>query len=211
MDVRKTRGRSASLLERFERSGDVGYFDEQALPSYLSPHAVVRHCFWRQLEIAAAQLEPQDTLLDFGCGLGAGFPYWEQCCREFHAYDPSPRVREALGDRVIGDLEAITSLKVDAIVALNVLEHVDDLGGVLERFAKMLRPNGRVIVSSPTENWNYRLARRAGGWKRGFRGEYHLWNADDVERDLRRVFDVAVVARLYFPLTFFRMVVCTPR
>jgi len=43
-----------------------------------------------------------------------------------------------------------------------------------------LRPDGRMIVSGPTESWVYRLGRRIAG----FQGPYHMTTIHHIERAL---------------------------
>jgi len=85
------------------------------------------------------------------------------------------------------------------ILALDVLEHVEDLQKTLADLALLLAPGGILLVSGPTENLLYRLGRRIAG----FSGHYHLRNIQDVMDELQQLFSVKIVRRLVYPLTFF--------
>jgi len=90
---------------------------------------------------------------------------------------------------------------IDTILALDVLEHVDDLEGILGTFKKLLCPTGQIIVCGPSETFFYRLGRKLAG----FEDHSHLRNILDIEKDLRSFFDVQLIARLYPPITLFRI------
>jgi 2-polyprenyl-3-methyl-5-hydroxy-6-metoxy-1,4-benzoquinol methylase len=96
-------------------------------------------------------------------------------------------------------LAEVRPASVDVILALDVLEHVDDVRAVAARFREMMSPTGRLLCSLPTENALYRLGRRLAG----FSGAYHLREPRAVVRDLTTVFRVKRVARLYPFLPFF--------
>ena len=79
------------------------------------------------------------------------------------------------------------------ILALEVLEHVDDLDSLAAEFRRLLRPGGSLLCSLPTENTLYRLGRRLAG----FSGAYHVHGVSDVVRVLRGFLGTSRVARLY--------------
>ena len=70
----------------------------------------------------------------------------------------------------------------DTVVAADVLEHVDDLEGILDRIETSLRPSGRFLLSGPTESWFYGLCRKIAG----FTGEYHHRDINDIENLLSK-------------------------
>ena len=63
------------------------------------------------------------------------------------------------------------------ILALDSLEHNEDVGAIVRRLAASLRDDGTLIVSGPTESGLYRLGRRIAG----FGGHYHKQTVYDVE------------------------------
>ena len=101
---------------------------------------------------------------------------------------------------------------MDLILALDVLEHVDDLPKVLQDMARLLKPQGLLLVSGPTENWMYRLGRSIGQRFAGpeFSGHYHHRNIYDVQGELAKLFTVKIVRRLVYPLTFFVLLGAEP-
>lgn len=65
----------------------------------------------------------------------------------------------------------------------------------------LLKPDGTLLVSGPTESWWYRLGRRVVG----FSGEYHVRSIHDIHDAMTRRFEVALVARIFAPLTLFHL------
>ena len=81
-------------------------------------------------------------------------------------------------------LETLGSERFAAVLALDSLEHNDELASLVEPLAASLRAGGVFVVSGPTESALYRLGRRISG----FSGHYHKQTVYDVE--------AAVAARL---------------
>lgn len=76
--------------------------------------------------------------------------------------------------------------KVDAIFALNILEHLEDPVFVLKKYAEYLRPGGRILVAVP----NARSFHRQLGVKMGLLKEEHALNAQDTILGHHRVYDM---------------------
>jgi len=190
---------SPDLLQRIAKGLSDEDRAEMAIPSYLHPNAALRWMAWRRLEVVVRvlkRLAPANRsgslALDFGCGSGVLFR------------DTLARFERVVGvDLVLGAAKALVAeldLKdvtlhspaeadavvqkgsVDVIIAAEVLEHVDDLPPTLRQFETWLKPNGRLLVSLPTENALYRLGRRLAG----FSGHYHHSNAASIDEDIRR-------------------------
>jgi hypothetical protein len=71
---------------------------------------------------------------------------------------------------------------------------------------RLLRPDGKLLVCGPTENWIYKLGRRIVG----FSGEYHHRSIADIERAMERRFVVRTVKRMFYPFTLFVVLEATP-
>ena len=170
-----------------------------AIPSYLHHNPALRWMAWRRLEVVVSALQrlaprkaPGSLAVAFGCGSGILFK------------DGLARFERVIGvDLVLGaakklvselalkdvelctPTEADTQIKpgsADVVIAAEVLEHVDDLPPTLTQFKNWLKPNGRLLVSLPTENALYRMGRRLAG----FSGHYHHSNAASIDEDMRR-------------------------
>jgi 2-polyprenyl-3-methyl-5-hydroxy-6-metoxy-1,4-benzoquinol methylase len=166
---------------------------EMAIPSYLHRNPVLRWMAIRRLDVVAdwlcEDLGPEARVLDFGCGTGVLLPVACGRAREVFATDlelgPASMLVEHCGltnARMLepARLSEIEPGSLDAIVAAEVLEHIEELEPVFATFRRLLAPDGRLIVSLPTENALYRAGRRLAG----FSGEYHVGDAANVHRAL---------------------------
>lgn len=181
--------------------------DEMAMPSYVAGNALSRWAFWGKLRhvVELAALRPGGRVLDFGCGSGILLPALCGEGRRVEATDlelgPARQVAAALGLEGVrfheagAWEEAVPDGSLDAVVAANVLEHVEARPRLLATFARKLAPGGRLVVSGPTENALYRLGRRIVG----FTGHYHVATVRDVLADVEAT-GLRRVARRRFPL-----------
>ncbi len=188
-----------------------GFFDEAALPSYTHPNRLMSFLFWDRLNKAFSLTGDLNgkKVLDFGAGGGVTFRYLSDAGAEIYAcenqfYELTQIVAHELKIKVpvYKDIMDIEDVKFDLILALDVLEHVDNLEEVLTRFIELSHKNTRFIISGPTENLLYKLGRKMAG----FKGHYHLRNVYHIERMLRQKgFQQKGVKKLYFPVTLFRV------
>lgn len=169
-----------------------------AIPSYLHRNPALRWMAWRRLEVVVAALHklaprkaPGSLVVDFGCGSGVLFQdslaRFERVMGVDLVLDAARALVAELGLSGVdlcSPAEGETCIvpgSADVIIAAEVLEHVDDLPPTLRQFKTWLKPNGRLLVSLPTENALYRLGRRLAG----FSGHYHHSNAESIDQDLR--------------------------
>lgn len=197
------------------RAGETAYeqfsqgtVDEQAGPAYFRGLWLSRRLFRQRLKLALSSVPAGDRCLDFGCGFGLALPYLANKFKavtavdsvtaplqEFMAvYDASPS-EQALKN--IDTYECLTplienDLRFDAIVALDVLEHIEALPELLHRLKSLLAPGGTLVVSGPTENHWYRLGRKMVG----FSGDYHVTDIYEIEKQLQKLFRVERIARI---------------
>lgn len=189
---------------------------EAALPAYSHRNPLVDHIFWSRLKIAADALPSSRrlTVLDFGCGSGVMSYLLARAGHDVIAVDvdfaPLAQVQKRIGfppniafhNKELADL-ALADSSVDAIVALDVLEHIRDLDGYLSLFVRILKPGGRIIVSGPTENWLYRFGRRLAG--KDFTGAYHETDVATIRSAFAKKLEVHTIARLIWPFTLFEI------
>ncbi len=99
-----------------------------------------------------------DRPLEVGSGNGDYAVEWAQSCEEFTASEADQRRLVALRQRFAGhDRVRVRELRApieedgdySAVVAYNVLEHIEDHIGALRAFARLVRPGGRVILIVP--------------------------------------------------------------
>jgi 2-polyprenyl-3-methyl-5-hydroxy-6-metoxy-1,4-benzoquinol methylase len=112
-------------------------------------------------------LVPSGTVLDIGCGSGALTAELVRAGREVVAQDVSERM-VALTERHLASLGlaarairlgTVESLEerasFDGIVALDVIEHIEDDQEALAKMRAALRPDGRLVLSVPALPWLY--------------------------------------------------------
>lgn len=144
-------------------SGEPGRAMDEAILADLAD-AVRRHPWWTARTALVLALlgrlgvRPPARVLDAGCGWGVTLEALER--RGFRAtgLDVSRRTLEAL-DRpgrtlIEADLtrdwpEHVRPPAFDAVLALDVIEHLDDDRAAVARLARLTRPGGAVIVSVP--------------------------------------------------------------
>lgn len=188
-----------SLLEEMKRSVSKEDADEMAIPSYLHKNPLLREMAWwrvealaRRIERAAKKTGRRDlTILDYGCGTGVLFEVEAKVASKVLGVDlvltPSSLLveRRGLGHKIQvmtpDAQDSIPDRSVDLLVAGEVLEHVDPIAPTLDFFRRVLRLDGRALITLPTENMLYRFGRRLAG----FSGHYHESDARAVDRVLR--------------------------
>ena len=151
-----------SLVERF----GVDYLEETAYPSYYNRLPPARYLAWRRVSAAQTLLDGTDgAALDFGAGLGVMLPYLSKQFARVTACDLRIEATRFMLERLaLENVEMAATLEeadgpYDAVVALDVLEHVPDLPAIYDRLAALTRPGGVWVISGPTENALYRAAR----------------------------------------------------
>ena len=116
--------------------------------------------YWFQRHVAAYRLAASKvtgTVMDAGCGEGYGTAILARratCVVGLdvdgptlsHASQAYPASRLVRGD--LGRLP-VAAASVDSIIALQVIEHLDDPDGFLEGCERALKPDGSLIVSTP--------------------------------------------------------------
>jgi 2-polyprenyl-3-methyl-5-hydroxy-6-metoxy-1,4-benzoquinol methylase len=156
-----------------------------------------------------------DKVLDFGCGSGAMLPFLSERSQHVTAIDLDLAAIERiqkhvpLSKNVKVEDPSKTSLKdlpagsFELIIALDVLEHVHDLPGILSEIVALLKPRGRLIVSGPTENILYRVGRKVAGPE--YSGAYHERGVAAIKNELARRTRIEPIATLYWPISLFEI------
>lgn len=192
--------------------------DEAALPAYAHKNPVIDHIFWRRVEVAYnyAIENKAKHILDFGCGTGLlSYALANEGIKVFAIdlhFGPLNLVKSKIDfpsniEFVEADLmkHELPEHSFDMIIALDVLEHIENLDDYIHRFKQLLKPGGKIIVSGPTENWLYKLGRRMAGEK--FTGDYHVSNIHTIRKQFEKTMKVRTIKRLIWPLTLFEIFV----
>jgi SAM-dependent methyltransferase len=180
-----TPGSHAAAREYFDRTAEE--YSERAEARTRDLSALI---FTRRRETVLELLDESDvqgTLLDFGMGPGVFAPAVAERGFDFVGVDISPEMverAEALGvpraQYVVGDLDALESFRgsADAVLAIGLIDYLEDTNDGLRRLAECLKPGGVLIVSfrnRPALNTALRAVAKTV-WRRLFRRS--RWRAD---------------------------------
>jgi SAM-dependent methyltransferase len=98
-------------------------------------------------------------VVDVGCGTGIVLREYPWQARVLCGCDASNTAlaftrRRGIGDLVRGDVTALPFLtdSVDVLLALDVIEHLDDDAAALRDLARVLRPGGHLLLHVPAFN-----------------------------------------------------------
>lgn len=154
--------------------------DEMAIPSYLHSNRLIPWLMWRRYRLIAqfSDLSPNQSVLEFGCGIGVFLPTLCASGAKVYAIDLFPHfARKLAADKkldvtFVHDVGEVPHGSLSVIVAADVLEHIENPTNLLAAFRNKLKPDGRLIVSGPTENLIYKIGRICAGF--GDKGDYHV-------------------------------------
>lgn len=184
---------SAHRATRIEKR-DLLPIDRRTTP-YFMPGA--SSIFWRRLDTALelANFKGNETVLDVGSGSGIFLPSLAIRSGKVVACDPD--INPLRVGRMLEKYAAFRNVsikkctasqikgKFDRVFCMDVLEHIRDLGPMSLTLKKLLNPDGRLVVSLPTENKWYVLARK---FSTGSKPEDHFWGASQVVSKLEEKF-----------------------
>lgn len=145
------------------------FFDQQA--ELLADRYAADHAFRRRFDLITSLLRDEFSevepglALDVGCGSGAFSAYLAEHGWTVEAIDPSTKMLEAanrhLSERLGRKREAVSLRKMgiedlsyppesfELVLCLSTVEYVDDDAGALRTLARLLRPDGRLVISVP--------------------------------------------------------------
>ena len=212
-DFRQYKQQQVKIFKEILATHEKHQFDEQALPSYTNPNPLMRYLFWERIKIvinSISHLDKVNACLDFGCGLGTMVPYLLQKTQSLFVLEPDTSLLKELGKKegwkniaYVTDLDQLKDQKgkLDLILALDVLEHVNDLPEVLDQFSQLLSENGKIIITGPTENFIYKIGRKLANYS----GEYHERNIYDIKIEVEKRFKTISQRTLFRILPFFEI------
>lgn len=146
-----------------------------------------------EYEIVAAQLVPNDSVFDFGCGSGSFLASIKSKVQavsgaDFSSGAVSAAKAKGLDVYLIGsDFPACAdNIKYKHIVAFHVLEHLENPGDLFVLATQLGGPNARLWVAIPSSN---RASRLYGEFDAFDGPPHHLtrWNAASLERLANRL------------------------
>lgn len=146
-----------------QREADAGDREYPGGELELFRHAVN----WKRYWSARVAAHLGADVLEVGAGIGANTEWLLGPTQlRWTCVEPDPELRARLveataalegGERVVVRGGTVADLPADSlhdtVLYLDVLEHVEDDGGELERVARHLRPGGRLVVLAPAHEW----------------------------------------------------------
>jgi len=212
-EFRKYKNNLIRIYKEISQTSSKNQYDEQALPSYINPNPLMQFLFWERIFSVInylSKIEKFYICLDFGCGMGPMIPYLIENTELLFALDLDTSLLKEIGEKedwkgvkYIKNLNEINKYaeKIGLILALDVLEHVDDLVLVLLDFHRLLSKDGFLVISGPTENFIYKIGRKLANYS----GDYHVRNIYDVKHESKKYFQLVTQRTLFKPLPFFEI------
>ncbi len=190
------------------------------MPAYAHTNPLIDFLFWKRLGVALemVQFGTAKNVLDFGCGTGVMSYALSKAGFSVTATDVEFSPLETVKQRidfpsdikfVEGNVLEDESLqnefqgKFDAVLALDVLEHIEDLDRYVPVFKNLLAPGGKLIVSGPSENLLYSLGRKIAGKR--FTGDYHVTNIKAIKKIFNKEMKIGRSKKLVFPFVLFEV------
>jgi 2-polyprenyl-3-methyl-5-hydroxy-6-metoxy-1,4-benzoquinol methylase len=190
--------------------------EETAFSVYYNKFSFAAYLGWARIRKAQKILSTnpdKNIVLDFGSGLGVMLPYLTGHYREVIAVDSDPEITRFVIEglnlksvRLLKNLSEFDGKNVDTILALDVLEHVEDLRGVFDSLNRITAGGGVWIISGPTENFLYRCARRLArtSGKGHVRSIYDVIKAVPKEMNCEKIFRLPFIIGPLFLVACFR-------
>lgn len=137
---------------------------------------------WKQYWSSLVLAYLRGDILEVGAGVGTNTPLIKGAeATSWTCLEPDPKLAAQMRERFAEDasltkcrvqLGTIADLggdsRFDAIVYIDVLEHIADDKGELRRASQLLRAGGRLVVLSPAYTWLYTSFDRAIGHLRRY-------------------------------------------
>lgn len=200
----------SAISDILKEKGNTYILSESAFPAYANKNFFIDRLFWGRVYHSYNYIldnYKNSSIMDFGCGSGILSYLLGSKNHKVLAYDiiiePLNMVREQIdfGENIsVSDspLEQIIESdknRFDCIVALDVLEHIEDLVPYVEKFKLLLKENGQVIFSGPTENILYKVGRKVAG--NDYSGDYHVSNIKTISNFFGNYGKVEKIKTLY--------------
>ncbi len=192
MLVRVSKEQFRSMTAELSNELGLEVVNESALPSYLHSNPLIPWIVWRRLG-KVLQLAGKEALagdvLDFGCGTGSLLPSLCNLAKKVYGTDLFLHFSKKLVSDLKLSVELLATDKLfsfikpaslSLVTAVEVFEHIEDMSSILSSISDLLLPDGKLVVSSPTESSFYGICRAIAG----FKGDYHHKNASHINEEI---------------------------
>jgi len=188
-------------LKRFAQ--DV-YVDS---PVYFRKSRLVRFINWRKFDAILSLLEKRDNriVLDFACGNGVLFPTLAKRFEAVVGIDlhttAAARLKNEYKLKNVFPVNAngltlpFRNNEFSTIITASTLEHFKLLDETVRELARVLKPDGRLLVLVPTENMFYRIGRLLFGYQKP---ADHYFSAKEIENVIEQYFIAEIKRNLPF-------------
>lgn len=151
---------------------------------------------WRAAEVAVLrQVQYDHPVLDLGCGDGLVTSLVMP--RVEIGLDPDTTALKRAAQRQVyerfvqvpAEEMQVPAGSIGTVLSNSVLEHLPRVDAVLERVAEVLRPDGRLVFTAPTEAFSDCLAlplSRYAAWRNSSLAHLNLWSMAQWSQHLRR-------------------------
>jgi len=192
---------SRNDLEKFAKGV---YVDS---PVYFSTNSLVRYINWKKLDFALTLFKSKNNhiILDFACGNGVMFPTLSGLFNFVVGIDLHTTAATRLKNRFeLKNVFPVTAngLKLpfkdksfSTILTASTLEHFKELDEVVRELARIMEPDGHLLLLVPTENMFYKIGRILFRYKKP---EDHYYSAGEIEKVVERFFKAEI--KKYFPI-----------
>lgn len=211
-EFRVYKNRITKATRQVLAEGHADNLNEAAFPAYSNPSPLISFLFWERLYRVTKYLDSKEkflSVMDFGCGSGVMLPILAERAGHVIGVDvdlePLKKINKHIhfqdNIKFQESYQKIPPGSLELILALDVLEHVDDLEMELNNISSLLAPGGEIIISGPTENIFYKIGRFLSG--PAYSGDYHVRNIYDIQRETAKFLAVKKIATLYLPAPLF--------
>ena len=129
----------------------TAHYDEAYFKFQIEIANLGSRCF---LDLFQNEIEPSDTVLDFGCGAGTRLSLL--LCNRRIGIDINQLCRETAGIQGIEaypNIQHVPKSSIDVVISNHALEHVAEPLSTLVDLQKVLRPGGKLVLVVPCESY----------------------------------------------------------